>query len=66
MSIFDSKNWNQVKEKFDSGRNIGEMEDWIFWKDFFDRRKIKASLVTPDSGFDRLIKVPDMPVGLLD
>ncbi|MDE6319327.1 MAG: hypothetical protein K2M22_06425 [Lachnospiraceae bacterium] len=53
VSVFNPENWNRVKEEFDSGRNIGKMEGWNFWKEFFDRWKIDASLVTPDSSYDR-------------
>jgi hypothetical protein len=35
------------------------MEGWNFWKEFFDRWKIDASLVTPDSSYGRIIKDPD-------
>ena len=59
VSVFDPENWEQVKAAFDSGRSAGKMEGWDFWKDFFDRWKIDASLVTPDSGYDRTIKDPD-------
>ena len=53
VSVFNPKDWNRVKEEFDSGRNIGKMEGWNFWKEFFDRWKIDASLVTPDINNDR-------------
>lgn len=53
VSVFNPENWNRVKEEFDSGRNIGKMEGWNFWKEFFDRWKIDASLVMPDSNNDR-------------
>lgn len=59
VSIFNPANWKQVKEEFDSGRNAGKMEGWNFWKEFFDRWKIDASLVTPDSSYGRIIKDPD-------
>ena len=53
VSVFNPENWNRVKEEFDSGRNIGKMEGWNFWKEFFDRWKIDASLVMPDNCYDR-------------
>lgn len=59
VSVFNPQNWNRVKEEFDSGRNIGKMEGWNFWKEFFDRWKMDAFLVTPDSNYDRTIKDPD-------
>lgn len=59
VGIFNPANWKQVKEEFDSGRNAGKMEGWNFWKEFFDRWKIDASLVTPDSSYGRIIKDPD-------
>lgn len=59
VSVFDPENWKQVKEEFDSGRNIGKMEGWNFWKEFFDRWKIDASLVIPDSNYGRTIKDPE-------
>ena len=59
VSVFNPKDWNRVKEEFDSGRNIGKMEGWNFWKEFFDRWKIDASLITPDSSYERTIKDPD-------
>ena len=59
VSVFNPQNWNRVKEEFDSGRNIGKMEGWNFWKEFFDRWKMDAFLVTPDSSYDRTIKDPD-------
>lgn len=59
VNIFNPANWKQVKEEFDSGRNAGKMERWNFWKEFFDRWKIDASLVTPDSSYGRIIKDPD-------
>lgn len=49
VSVFDPKNWEQVKAAFDSGRSAGNIEGWNFWKDFFDKRKIDASLVTSDT-----------------
>ncbi len=59
VSIFNPANWKQVKEEFDRGRNTGKMEGWDFWKEFFERLKIDASLVMPDSSYDRTIKAPD-------
>lgn len=59
VSVFNPENWKQVKEEFDSGRNAGKMAGWNFWKEFFDRWKIDASLVTPDSSYGRIIKDPD-------
>ncbi len=59
VSIFNPANWKQVKEEFDSRRNAGKIEGWNFWKEFFDKWKIDASLVMPDSGYDRKIKDPD-------
>lgn len=63
VSIFNPQSWKQVKDEFDSGENIGKMEKWDFWKDFFERLKIDASLVRPDNSYDsvtsELIKVPD-------
>lgn len=59
VSVFNPENWKQVKEEFDSGRNTGKMEGWNFWKEFFDRWKIDASLVMPDSNYNRTIKDPD-------
>ncbi len=59
VSIFNPANWKQVKEEFDRGRNAGKMEGWNFWKEFFNRWKIDASLVTPDSSYGRIIKDPD-------
>lgn len=59
VSIFNPANWKQVKEEFDNRRNAGKIEGWNFWKEFFDRWKIDASLVMPDSGYDRKIKDPD-------
>lgn len=53
VSVFNPENWKQVKEEFDSGRNAGKMAGWNFWKEFFDRWKIDASLVTPDSSYGR-------------
>lgn len=53
VSVFNPENWKQVKEEFDSGGNAGKMEGWNFWKEFFDRWKVDASLITPDSSYDR-------------
>lgn len=62
VSVFNPKNWKQAKEEFDSGGNAGKMEGWNFWKKFFDRWKIDASLVMPDSSYDRKNRIGRFPV----
>lgn len=59
VSVFNPENWKQVKDEFDSGRNAGKLEGWNFWKEYFDRWKIDASLVMPDSSYNGIIKAPD-------
>lgn len=40
VCVFNPENWKQVKEEFDSRRNAGKMEEWNFWKEFFETWKI--------------------------
>lgn len=59
VSVFNPDNWKQVKEEFDRGGSAVKMEGWNFWKEFFERWRIDASLVMPDSNYNRTIKDPD-------
>ncbi len=56
VSVFDPKDWEEIKKKFDSQVDVGEMEAWEFWEKFFDSKRIKVSFFSEENETDELLE----------